>query len=86
MNSLPTEDASDLSVLVRSCNDVEEFRNILQDRGIWLNRNAAESAFYSLRYESDQEELDDAALSSVVGGISSYVNDLELLTEIISRM
>ena len=62
---------ADLQALISSCENVEDFQELLQKRGIWLNTKAAESAFNSLR-SSQSEELTDDNLEAVTGGIGGY--------------
>ena len=74
--------SDDLKSLINSCNDVEEMRSLLQEHGIWLNRKAAESAFYSL-HNDQGEELDDAALGAVTGGVRTFSVNNTFLNELI---
>ena len=80
---LPMESDSELLQLAQSCTDVDEFRTLMEDRGFWLNRKAAESAFFSLRQRYD-EELSDEELTGVVGGIATAHDSTDLFRMIFS--
>ncbi len=53
---------------VRECPSIEAFVELMDSRGIWLNRNAAEGVYLYLRSLGDAE-LSDDDLDGVIGGI-----------------
>ncbi len=74
-----------LASLIRCCNDVDEFRSLLQNHGIWLNHKAAESAFCALRTAAGREgaAISDEALETVVGGVEGFTERGFFLDELI---
>ncbi len=52
---------------VRACASVDEFVELMEERGIWLNRNAADRVFRYLRFLGDAR-LSDDDLDAVSGG------------------
>ncbi len=64
---------------VGACQDVDEFRDLLERKGLWLNRNAADGVFSYLRSLSDHA-LHDDDLALVVGGVENPLWDESLRT------
>lgn len=67
---LPNFSASFVDEVAR-CADVEAFRDLLERRGLWLNRQAAEDVFGYLRslVTSSGGAISDQELAGAVGGL-----------------
>ena len=64
---------------VAGCDDIATFQDLLERKGLWLNRRAAEGVFGYLHAMSDRQ-LRDEDLLPVVGGVSwSGVPDDQLV-------
>ncbi len=71
---------------VGRCDSVDAFRELLDRKGIWLNRNAAVSVYGYLRSLASPT-LRDEELAGVVGGVSvdamdeSFISTLRVLAD-----
>ncbi len=59
---------------VGKCDSVDSFRELLDHRGIWLNRNAAQGVYDYLRSLSGGM-LSDEELAGVIGGVHADAAD-----------
>ncbi len=59
---------------VGACDSVEAFRELLDRKGIWLNRNAAQGVFSYLQSLANPA-VSDEELAGVVGGVASPLQD-----------